>query len=188
VLGILSSKPAKRRWEIDVQAKWFDPLNTEPASAYLGRAQNYLSGRFGILIPGKLFKTSSYVVFLRMNSLTALLVRTQCQVQHMQYTQGLSQKAQTGADEKKLLSSSRVSFVVSSANWHEWLSEGKSPSKEHIADIVWGLQRIAHLPSAILKDKEVPCSEAGHVDVVEAAAEDNDDHVPLGLSKDSLFL
>ena len=167
VLKILSSKKAaRRRWIEEVQEKWFDPLNTDPASAYLNRAQKYLSGAFGFTVVGKLFPTSSYVVFLRMNSLTAILMREHCRVQHAIHGQQLSHKAQVGPAKKHISSSSRVSFVVSSANWHEWLSEGTCPSKHHVAEIVCGLQQIASLPPALLEDNEVPMSDMSSVEVL----------------------
>ena len=167
VLKILSSmKGARRRWIEEVQEKWFDEHNTDPASAYLDRAQKYLSGDFGPTIVGKLFPTSSYVVFLRMNSLTAILMREHCRVQHAIHAQQTSHKARVGAAKKHISSSSRVSFVVSSANWHEWLSEGTCPSKHHLAEIVCALQQIASLPPALLEDNEVPMSDVGSVEVL----------------------
>jgi len=165
---ILEINSLKNRWKQRVQAKWFDPLNTDAAESFLDRAEFFLVDSLCSKILGKVFETGSYVVFFRMDALTALLVREQCQIQHMLQIEEHPQKVQAAApdDEMEKSSSMRaIRYVVSSANWHVWLAEGTSPSQAQVSEIVLDLQQIAHLPPDWLVENEVPLKEA-NVDVV----------------------
>jgi len=184
--GMLKSNFLKKQWKQTVQAEWFEPLNTELAETLLDRADKFLRERsFVTTILGKLFETGSYIVFFRMDVLTARLVHEQCQIQHMLQTQRRSQTLQTAAvGEEKLssmgvvdsappaaeihiISKSAINFIVSSDKWHTWLSEGKSPSQVQVSEIVSDLQEIARLPPSLLEANEVPLSAAGSVKVEE---------------------
>jgi len=113
----------------------------------------------------------------------ALLVREQCQLQRMLQIKRFppEEKAASVDEEQTFLisaahsaspaaeanksSTSEISFVVSSANWHVWLAEGTSPSQAQVSEIVLDLQQIAHLSPDWLVENEVPLKEA-NVDVV----------------------
>jgi len=161
-----------REWEKFVRKDWFDSENADSAPDFLDRGEPFLSATFGgtqtrgAKILGKLIPANSYVVFFRMDSLTSLLMREHCRVQHALNTQLQSQQAQTRTAEKRLFPTSinTVSLIVSSANWHECLSEDKRHSQAHVTRLVVGLQRIACLPMVLLDDHQVPLSRASHVE------------------------
>jgi len=179
---ILKSYSAKSRWKQRVQAKWDEPQDT--AESFLDRAEFFFSDPLYWKILGRLSDTGSFVVFFRMDALTALLVREQCQLQRMLQIERYSlEKKAAAVDEEQTLSMSKahsaspaaetnksstseINFVVSSADWHVWLAEGTSPSQVQVSEIVSDLQQIAHLPPALLEKNEVPLSAAGTVEVV----------------------
>jgi len=166
----LSQKDEKLKWEKEVQMNWFELENTDSAAVFLDRAEHFLRAAFrdntthGPKILGEIIIVNSYVksyvVFFRMDPLTSLLMREHCLVQHV-LDNLPSQQAQAAGQHQSSTSSSKVSFIVSSANWHEeWLSEAKRPSQECVTGLISRLQQIASLPNDVLEDNQVPLSMA----------------------------
>jgi hypothetical protein len=97
-------------------------------------------------------ETNSYVVFLRMGSLAALLLR--------QYIEQHKTKHTTQPMEKDLPIQKinhlpiPVSLIVSSSYWHFSFTEDEGLNSAHVSEIVWRLMRIACLPAELLEENE----------------------------------
>ena len=159
-------------WKKFVQKDWFKSENADSAEDFFNRAESFLGTTFGVgtktrgaKILGKLIPVNSYVVFFRMDALTSLLMREHCRVQHALDSQLQSQQARAGAAEqhRSPTSTRTVSFIVSSANWHESFSEYKRPSDSRMIELVSGLQQISSLPTVLLEANQVPLSRADEV-------------------------
>ena len=175
VLQKLSLEHEKHEWKKKVNMNWFQLENTDSAADFLDRAEPFLRKFFtknrmdGPKILGKLIPVNSYlnsyVVFFHMDALTSLLMRENCLVQNV-LDNRRSQQARAAGQHKSSTSSSKISFMVSSANWHEeWLSEATCPSQEHVTDIVSGLQQIATIMTTDWRPPGVSLSNARSVEV-----------------------
>jgi hypothetical protein len=114
---------------------------------------------------GKVIETNSYVVFLRMGSLAALLLR--------QYIEQHKTEHTTPPMERDLPIQKinhlpiPVSLIVSSSDWHFSFTENEGLNSAHVSEIVRRIMRIACLPAELLEENECSLDKLSEMSIVE---------------------
>jgi len=169
----------RKDWMKHVVKQWFEALDTETTDTFLARSEAFLQksvngASWGGKILGKVIETQSYVVFFRVDSLSALVLREQWdlhktrdrrQVAHTSSTHDSCVSSQPArhshedhTSDSPFPSSSTtfpftISSVVSSRNWHLCWGAGMSLPNLSLAQvraIKLGLHVLARLPVQLL--------------------------------------
>lgn len=126
---VLKAKPLRIKWG-KVRTTESDQGARGSASCFLDRAEGFLRDSFYATILGKLFVTGSYVVFLRPDDLTALVVREHYALQQtppQPAPAGGTAAAAGGEQDSQGSAGIGISLMVSSAGWHHWAGKGDAP-------------------------------------------------------------
>jgi len=153
----------KKEWVGKIVQKWFD--SDEEADTFLDRAETFfLKGaiRQGWKILAKVIQTNSYVVFFRMEMLTAMLVREHWALEKRRKAHSLEQA--DCLEKSNYVPPLAISLLVSSSKWHLSLADGEAPNETQVSEIVWRLQRIASLPRQILEAAQCCMSKVEFVE------------------------
>ena len=153
----------KKEWVGKIVQKWFD--SDEEADTFLDRAETFfLKGaiRQGWKILAKVIQTNSYVVFFRMETLTAMLVREHWALEKRRNARSLEQA--DCLEKSNYVPPLAISLLVSSSKWHLSLADGEAPNETQISEIVWRLKRIASLPRQILEAAQCCMSKVEFVE------------------------
>ena len=161
-------------WTKQVVQGWFELGNTETADAFLERAEAFLQTSFrgesnGAKILHKVIQVESYVVFLRMEAMEALLLHEYCSLQKTREDKHKTSHEKPLEPGQKLQGALAlpISWIVSSSNWHVSFTRGKSaylPSAAHVSDVARRLRRIACLPPEVLEKHEYRLDKVDFVD------------------------
>ena len=159
----LDGKGPKREWCKDVVMQWFDTANEGSAEIFVERAEIFLrksvngvhGKKWGVTILDKVIQTNSYVVFVRMHALWALLVREHCDLHKTGDThQQMQVDVPDPATKKLYVLPIPITLIVSSSNWHISFAECEIPSSARRFEIAWRLRRIACMSSQLLEENE----------------------------------
>jgi len=138
----LSRHPESERiWERYIVKGWFE--NSESASAFLLRANNFLRTEFvnGISIVQTVVKTQSYVAFMRMPKLVSLLL-----FEHLEVCK-LENASTAGAARGSNALSHGFCMFVSSSHRVFSLQDADAPACHAQPIVMQGLQCLARLPA-----------------------------------------
>ena len=166
----LDGRSPKRDWRNEVVMQWFVEGNEESAEIFLQRADIFLRRRiegkqgekWGVMILHKAIKTNSYVVFVRMETLWALLLREYCELQKSRDSLETMQEDSAATVEKKQSAMPiAMSLIASSSNWH---TSFENHSSAQVSEIAWRLRRIARFPAELLEENGCSMRKVNFVD------------------------
>jgi hypothetical protein len=137
--ALRGNEDAKQKWRENVVQGWFDKTD-EPASAFLGRANKFLSDPEhsigGMIIFESVVETQSYVVFIKLSGLAAFLLMGYLEARKLDFA-----SAAGAAGGGRSLLHGFTSFV--SSEGHAFSLNKTGLPALHV--IVEGLQGMLHL-------------------------------------------